>query len=103
MIRPRLRAIIGRATARINVTPALALQSGGEATYNVLQGHSAYSANGVAIALPNEDPRLAVDGVHVRPAGLRHEVDDPGQPADRQPDGPAPGVGIVLGWMPACA
>lgn len=44
---------IGRATARYPVLPELNLEAGGEAAYNFLNGHTAYSENGAAQALPN--------------------------------------------------
>lgn len=44
---------IARATARYPVLPELNLEAGGEAAYNFLNGHTAFSDNGAAVALPN--------------------------------------------------
>ena len=44
---------IGRATARYPILPELNLEAGGEAAYNFLNGHTAFSDNGTAVALPN--------------------------------------------------
>jgi hypothetical protein len=49
---------IGRVTARWPILPQLNLEGGGEAAYNFLDGHTAYSSNGAAVALPNANIRV---------------------------------------------
>jgi hypothetical protein len=44
---------IGRVTARYSLSPALALEGGGEVTWNFLDGKSSYVSNGAAVTLPN--------------------------------------------------
>jgi hypothetical protein len=49
---------IVRGTWRYHWTPALTLESGGEAVYNSLNGRSNFVANGVAVAIPAADARV---------------------------------------------
>jgi hypothetical protein len=44
---------IGRATARYSLSPALALEGGGEITWNFLDGHTSFVTNGLGVTLPN--------------------------------------------------
>jgi outer membrane receptor protein involved in Fe transport len=44
---------IGRVTARYPILPELNLEAGGEAAYNFLDGHTGFTDNGAAVALPN--------------------------------------------------
>jgi outer membrane receptor protein involved in Fe transport len=50
---------IGRATARISLSPTLGLEGGGEITWNFLDGHTDFVSNGVGVTLPNAN--VAVD------------------------------------------
>jgi hypothetical protein len=49
---------IARLTARDTLSPALGLEGGGEITWNFLDGHSTYVANGVVTVLPNANVRV---------------------------------------------
>jgi hypothetical protein len=49
---------IARVTARYALSPELGLEGGGEVTWNSLDGHSAYVANGTPTALPNANVRV---------------------------------------------
>ena len=49
---------IARVTARYPLSPELGLEGGGEITWNSLDGHSTYVANGTPTALPNANVRV---------------------------------------------